>query len=175
MPPPTVEQRLHRLEAESSVQRRMSAYLRSCDTDKSPQGIASHFTRDAIWEGVGRNVEFGIARGREAIGAHFAPVPARQPFTLHYLTNAEVMVADDGLTAHGTWICIEPSIIRNGTLAVWIGLSYANDFALEDGTWLISHLRCDTLFATPYDEGWLRTRFTPVTALAEPAEGATDR
>jgi hypothetical protein len=163
----TVDMRLDRLEAESAVHRRMAAYLRSCDTDKTPESISSHFTRNATWEGVGRNVEFGTAVGRAAIGEHFRPVPARQPFTLHYLTNGEVEVSGD--RAFGRWVCFEPSIIRNGTLAVWIGLSYANDFALEDGVWLIDHLRCDTLFATPYDEGWLKTRFTPVTAL-DPAD-----
>jgi hypothetical protein len=143
----------------------MAAYLRSCDTSKDPADIGSHFTDDGVWEGVGRNVEFGRAVGPVAIGDLFRPVPARQPFTVHYLANDEITVHGDEAT--GRWLCFEPSTIRNGTLPVWIGLSYENDFRRTGGTWRISHLRCDTLFATPYDEGWVRNRYTPVTATDE--------
>jgi hypothetical protein len=158
-----LEQRLRAVEDELAVRRRMAAYLRSCDTTKDPVDIGSHFCDDGVWEGVGRNTEFGRAVGPAAIGDLFRAVPARQPFTVHYLANDEVTVAGD--TAFGRWLCFEPSSIRGGTLPVWIGLSYENDFRRVGDTWLLAHLRCDTLFATPYDEGWVRNRFTPVTAV----------
>nr|WP_314142816.1 nuclear transport factor 2 family protein [uncultured Rhodococcus sp.] len=160
----TLEARLAALEAESAVAKRMSAYLRSCDTIKTPEAIGSHFTDDGIWEGIGRNTEFGKAVGSTAVGELFRAVPTRQPFTVHYLTNAEIEVA--GHTATGRWLCFEPSTIRGGTMPVWIGLSYHNDFRKVGDLWLISHLRCDTLFATPYDTGWGKEMFTQVTAPA---------
>jgi hypothetical protein len=158
-------QRLLVVEDELAIRRRMHAYLGSCDSTKTPQEIAAHFTERGTWEGVGRNTEFGVARGRSDIAALFDAVPARQPFTVHYLTNDYVEV--DGDVARGRWLCFEPSAIREGTLAVWIGLSYDNEFQRTDGQWLISHLRCDTLFASPFGEGWVKRRYVSVTGLAD--------
>ncbi len=154
---------LTELIARHRVSDRMSAYLDSCDVSKDATEIASHFLVDGVWEGVGRNVEFGCARGRPAIAELFASVPERQPFTVHYLTNPRIEVVNPD-EAVGHWLCFEPSTIRGGTMPVWIGLRYHVDFGRQGDDWLISHLRCDTLFATPFDTGWGVEMFTPVTA-----------
>lgn len=160
----STEMRMAAIEARGAIENRMSSYIRSCDILKDIDSIVSHFTEDAIWEGVGRNVEFGIARGRVEIADNFRTVHVRQPFTIHYLTNQEIDVDIATSTATGRWLCFEPSTIRHGTMPVWIGLSYENDFVCVDGQWLISHVRVDTLFATPYDKGWGIEMFTSVTA-----------
>ncbi|AZG47996.1 nuclear transport factor 2 family protein [Gordonia insulae] len=162
---------LTELVARSAISDRMSAYLDSCDVSKDADEIAGHFTFDGIWEGVGRNVEFGRAQGTAAIAALFADVPQRQPFTVHYLTNPRIEI--DGNVAVGRWLCFEPSTIRQGTMPVWIGLRYEVDFREVQNSWLIAHLRCDTLFATPYDIGWGKEMFTAVTAT-EPRTSTPD-
>lgn len=160
-----LEKRLGTVEGQWSVSNRMSAYLRSCDLVKDVDQIAAHFTQDAIWEGVGRNVTFGRADGREAIRSHFAKVFERQPFTLHYVANAVIDIDAAAGIAHGTWMCIEATAIRQGTMPAWVGLDYEVDFARVDGAWLISHLQVDTLFATPYHVGWVEEMFTDMTAV----------
>jgi len=161
--------RLDRVEAHQAVADLMSSYINACDLAKDIDRIVEHFTPDAVWEGVGRNIEFGTWQGREAIAANFRGVQERQPFTYHYLTNQEIRVADDALSATGRWLCFEPSTIREGTLPVWIGLAYDNTFVRDGEQWFISHLAVDTLFATPYGKGWGVEMFTPVTAPKEPS------
>ncbi|MBD0861931.1 nuclear transport factor 2 family protein [Gordonia sp. zg691] len=165
-----LELRLARIEANTAIDHRMSSYLRSCDIDKDVDDIVAHFTPDAIWEGVGRNVSFGRAQGREAIAAHFATVFTRQPFTLHYIANTIIDVDAGATSGRGRWMCIEPTAIRNGTLPAWVGLDYDVTFTLTDRAWLISHLQVDTLFASPYHIGWVADRFTDMTAT-EPYPG----
>lgn len=159
-----LEARLATVEAHNAIENRMSAYIHSCDITKNVGDIVEHFTDDAVWEGVGRNIEFGTSTGKDAIADNFRTVHVRQPFTIHYLTNPEIHVDIEAGTGTGRWLCFEPSTIRTGTMPVWIGLRYENDFVFRDGQWLISHVRVDTLFATPYDKGWGIEMFTPVTA-----------
>ncbi|UEA57998.1 nuclear transport factor 2 family protein [Gordonia otitidis] len=151
-----------------SISNRMSRYLRSCDITKDVDEIITHFTPTAVWEGVGKNVGFGRAVGHDQIRAHFSQVFDRQPFTLHYIANSIVDVNGD--IGSGTWMCLEPTAIRMGTLPAWVGLDYAVEFSRVDDQWLITHLRVDTLFATPYHVGWVADRFTDMLAEEPHAE-----
>src|SRR5947209_14127910 len=89
-------QRLDVLESEAAIRRLMAAYLDARDFGMgSGAHIASLFTDDGIWEGVGRLAEvLGSHQGREAIERRFS---ASLPFSVHFLTNESITI--DGDTA----------------------------------------------------------------------------
>lgn len=143
---------LSELESRSAVRRVMASYIDACDVEKDPELIADHFTDDGIWQGVGKGEEFGRNEGRGAIVEMFTVNPARQPWTVHYLTSERIDV--DGDTARGRWQCLESSVIRHGRQGVWMGVTYDNDFVRTEQGWRLSHIRCGEEFITPYELGW---------------------
>jgi hypothetical protein len=154
-------QRLDQLESESAVRKVMAAYMASCDREegKGP-AVAACFTGDGIWEAKGLSEkELGATQGTEALTKKFDRNHTRLTFSAHYLTNERIWV--DGDTARGEWMFIEPAIYRDQQ-AMWLGGRYENDFRREEGEWKLSHLRCWSLYATPYEDGWLKTRWIPL-------------
>ena len=153
--------RLRDLEAESAVRKVMAAYMAGCDRDEGKgEAVAACFTADGIWEAQGLSEkELGSTQGTEALIKKFDRNHTRLTFSAHYLTNERIWV--DGDTARGQWMFIEPAIHRESQ-ALWLGGRYDNDFRCEDGVWRMSHLRCWSLFASPYEDGWLKTRWIPL-------------
>jgi hypothetical protein len=150
--------RLHQLESESAVRKVMAAYMAGCDLPSGKgEAVADCFTADGIWEAQGLSEkELGSTQGTEALIKKFDRNVERLTFSAHYLTNERIWV--DGETARGEWMFIEPAIYRDRQ-AMWLGGRYQNDFRVEDGTWKMHHLRCWSLYASPYEDGWLKTRY----------------
>jgi len=146
--------RLDALESEGAIRRLMSEYQEARDFGTgSGTHIANLFTADGIWEGVGRVAEvLGSHQGREAIERRFS---APLPFSVHFLTNESIIV--DGDTAMGTWMYLQTTVSKGQ--AVWIAGRYHNDFVRVEGQWKFRHLRIDGIFVTPYEDGWVKTRF----------------
>lgn len=142
------------LEAQDQVRRLKARYMQWCDERRGAQ-IADLFWHDGIWEGRGGAIG-GQVLGAEAIGAMFAQSPARLTFTVHYVTNESIEVAGDRAT--GTWKLFEPCTVRD-QVAVWQGGRYEDEFQCRDGEWRFSRMTLFLEYRTPYDEGWLRTRF----------------
>jgi hypothetical protein len=153
--------RLDALESESAVRKVMASYMSSCDREegKGP-AVAACFTADGIWEAKGLSEkELGTTQGTEALVKKFDRNHTRLTFSAHYLTNERIWV--DGDEARGEWMFIEPAIYRDQQ-AMWLGGRYENDFRREEGEWKMSHLRCWSLYAAPYEDGWLKTRWIPL-------------
>ena len=149
-----LEGRLADYDAAAEVSKLMNAYANGCDTHKDADRIADLFAVDGVWEGIDKASDFGKLVGRDAIRSMFAENPARQPFTIHYLSNERITVEGDA--ALGEWYLWEPSTLRGGELPVWMAGYYRNDFAKIDGEWRIQHLRCGMTFITPYEAGWVK-------------------
>jgi hypothetical protein len=147
-------QRLDVLESEAAIRRLMVAYLDARDFGMgSGAYIASLFTDDGIWEGVGRLAEvLGFHQGRDAIERRFS---ATLPFSVHFLSNESIIINGD--TAVGTWRYLQSTVYKGQ--AVWIAGRYHNDFVRIEGQWKFQHVRIDALFVTPYEDGWVKTRF----------------
>jgi len=102
--------RIKRLEDEKHILACMNRYMYLCDkidADFDMEQLLALFTKDAIWEGVGKRYDktFGSLRGHDEIASMFAKYMKTPPhFTLnvHVLGNAEVK-ADD-IEAKGSWI-----------------------------------------------------------------------
>ena len=86
----------------------------------------------------------------------FEANPAQLSFAVHYLTNESIEV--HGNQATGRWKLFEPCTFRRD-LALWQGGWYADDFERRDGVWKFTQLRLKLVYSTPFDEGWVRTRF----------------
>jgi SnoaL-like domain len=146
--------RLDALESEGAIRRLMAEYLEARDSGtESGTYIARLFTYNGVWEGVGRLAEeLGSHQGCDGIERRFS-LPL--PFSVHFLTNESITI--DGNTAVGTWRYLQSTVYKEQ--AVWIAGRYHNDFVRVEGQWKFLHVRIDAMFITPYEDGWVKTRF----------------
>src|SRR5262245_49498924 len=153
-----------RLRDERSIAHVMYRYLKACDVLKDPDLIASYFTVDAVWEGLGHFAEFGVTRGRDAIRAMFVDNPTILPFTAHFVTNPVIVIGLNPREAWGEWHCLEAATLRDRRAQVWIAARYDVDFAKVGSDWKIRHLRYGDSFVCTYEAGWLKERYvSPLT------------
>jgi hypothetical protein len=149
-----VLRRLDELESKAAIEQLMVAYMAAADR-QADKGIyvAALFTEDGRWDSVGPhgNPDW-TAVGRDALIRKFDRNVDRMPFAAHFLTNGTVQL--DGDTATGQWMYFQACTYR-GDQPLWIAGSYDNEFRRVDGTWLISHLRVNNFFTTPFDKGWV--------------------
>jgi ketosteroid isomerase-like protein len=157
--------RVEVLEAEADIRRLQARYMWLCDTPNPEYGVTGIddrveqilelFTEDAVWEGVGEyyDNQFGRMKGKEQLRAHFRRFwgdkqdPALM-LNAHYLTTEQIQVHEDGVTAAGRWIHIQPWLYGDGTALVRSSRLY-NGFARDDGQWRISRVRTENVFVAP--------------------------
>lgn len=102
---------------------------------------------------------FGVFEGYEGVcrcynEEHPEPVGLLR---VHTFTSGAVEVAEDGLTAAGTWISpgVDTSVGEDGKPNChWCWIKYKADFIKEDGVWYLWHLWCYGLFHTDYYTSW---------------------
>lgn len=118
-------------------------YARFCDDDYDPEGIASCFTEDGVWNGG----DFGTYEGRQAIIDFFSGSHEVVSYAIHYTTNPIIEV--DGDTATGTWYLWQPMIMVEGDASVWYMAHYEEEYVRQDGQWLIKHLKLHAKSLSP--------------------------
>ncbi len=148
-----VEQRLRRLEDIEAIRALKARYCAYCDDNYNPDGLASLFTEDAVWDG-GR---LGRFEGREAIREFFAGASKMISFALHNVMNPLVEVEGD--TATGRWYLLQPCTLSEGNRAVWLSAHYSDRYRRVGGEWKFEAVDIDLKFLTPYEEGWAKTPF----------------
>ena len=148
-----IERRLLALEAVEDIKRLKARYCAYCDDDYDADGIANLFAEDAIWEGG----TFGRYNGRDEIRQFFVNAPAMLPFTVHMVMNPIIEVNGD--TATGIWYLFQACTFAEGERAVWGSARYDEEYARVDGAWKFKNLKLSSHFWTPFDEGWVKTRF----------------
>ena len=72
------------LESIEAIKRLKHEYCAYCDAGYDPDGIASQFVEDGVWDG---GEAFGRYEGREAIRAFFAGVSSQIVFAGHLVMN----------------------------------------------------------------------------------------
>lgn len=149
--------RLDELESKNDIEQVMVAYMAAADrTEDKGVHIAALFTEDGAWESVGPHGNPGWqAIGRPALVTKFDRNVDRMPFAAHFLTNGSIVLDPaDVDSARGTWMYFQACTYR-GDQPLWIAGSYDNEFRRVDGVWLLSHLRVNNFFTTPFDKGWV--------------------
>ena len=147
----TLEQQVARLTAIEDIKQMKALYCSYCDKGYDPEGIASLFVEDGIWDGA----DFGRHVGVPAIKEFFRGVSSDIIFAGHLVLNPIITV--DGDTANGKWWLIMPCTtnLEGKKEARWLAAEYDDDYVKVDGRWLFKHLRLDLKFFAPYLDGWV--------------------
>ena len=91
----TLEQQVAKLTAIEDIKRMKARYCHYADHGYDPDGLASLFIEDAIWDGGA----FGLYEGREAIRAFFAGIKDDIVFAIHPVMNPIITVDGDKANA----------------------------------------------------------------------------
>lgn len=121
-------------------------YAAFCDDGYNPDGIASLFTNDGVWEAPWQ----GRFEGREAIKSFFQRVSENITFSMHGAINPAINV--DGDFANASWYLFQPCII-NGE-AYWVSGKYSDEYSKIDGEWFFKSLKVASFFRAPFSSGW---------------------
>jgi hypothetical protein len=145
-------QLLEDLEAIKTLKHQYCAY---CDNSYNPNGIAGLFVEDGVWDGG----DFGRRVGREAIRDFFRQAPKVLSLAAHQVMNPIIQVEGDRAT--GEWKLLQPCTLegKDGPQAMWLAAVYHDDYVRTLAGWKFQKLKVDSLFFTPHDQGWVKTRF----------------
>lgn len=127
-------------------------YCAFADQDYDPDGIASLFVADGVWDGG----PFGRHEGRAAIHEFFTGVSKVISFVDHYATNPLIEI--DGDRATGRWDLWAPIVKEPEPVACWIMGKYVDVYVRTGEGWRFESLTLDVRALSPYDEGFARRR-----------------
>jgi ketosteroid isomerase-like protein len=146
----TLEERIQRLEDIEAIKNLKARYAAVCDDQYNPEEAIKLFTEDAVWDG---GEDFGVHKGREAIKEFFAGVSENLIFAVHYFLQPIIKVNENGETASAKWYLWQAATMRDGT-AVWVSGLEHDKYRKINGQWLMSEMKLDLFFMTPYEDGW---------------------
>jgi hypothetical protein len=167
-----LSERLAVLEIKEAARTTLTRYLDLCDVPRQPfewDDMASLFTEDAIWEGIGPEYtgKFGRLQGQAAILsmlAGFLPPSSHFRRNVHLLGHGRLSAA--GGTASGEWIMQQLSEYDGGTREL-VSARLTVDFEYAESTARIRHFRTQKLFTTDL--------FKPVHANTEPGRAPSNK
>ncbi len=145
--------RLRNLEDVEEIKRLKARYCAYCDDDYDADNIARLFVEDAVWDGG----SFGRYEGRDEIREFFVNAPQMLPFAVHMVMNPIIEVNGDAAT--GIWYLFQACTFAEGHRAVWGSARYDEEYVRVDGAWRFKNLKLTSNFWTPFDEGWVKTKF----------------
>lgn len=139
-------------EERERIRRLKHQYATYCDEGYSPEGIASLFVEDGIYDGGVR----GYCEGAEAIKEFYAGKAQVFTFARHFLTNDAIEVAGDLQTATGTWYLLTAAttVTDDGPSSVWVFGRYDDEYRLVDGEWKFTKVTFAADSLAPANEGW---------------------
>jgi len=149
-----LEARIKKIEDIEEIRKLQYTYAYLIDTrqfDKVPDLFADDFV-----------AEWGFAgpfRKKEELREFFTgPIAATLAMSAHQMLAPIIEVQGDKAT--GTWYLLvcETDVTPQGEVAVWIQGKYENEYVRVGEQWRFSHLKFNMLFATPYEDSWVKTR-----------------
>ncbi len=152
----TLEQRVQVLEDIEAIRALKTRYCAYCDDSYDAEGLASLFVEDAIWDGG----VLGRCDGRDEIRRFFKNASRSISFAIHHVCNPLIEV--DGERATGQWYLFQPCTYADGERAIWMMARYHDEYVRQAGDWKFQRVKIDLAFATPFDEGWAKTRIAPL-------------
>lgn len=147
-----LEQQIARLAAIEDIKQLKARYCAFCDDQYDPEGLASLFVEEGIWDG---GPEFGCHEGRDAIRTFFRGASGQIEFAAHLVMNP--MIEVNGGTAIGKWRLIMPCTMKDDQgkpEARWLLSSYDEAYVERDGRWLFQRLKVETQFLAAHETGW---------------------
>jgi ketosteroid isomerase-like protein len=148
-----LEKRIRALEDTNAIRNLKARYAAFCDDQYNPDGIAALFAEDALWE----NKNLGSYEGREAIRGFFQRASKIYTFAIHYALNGQIEVSGD--TARAQWYSFMPCVLGDGDRAMWRAGRDDEEYVRVNGEWKFKRKSSEPFFFTPYEDGWVKTRF----------------
>lgn len=154
----SLEARVRRLEDLEAIRDLKARYAQYCDDGYDPDGIASLFTEDGVWEA---SFPPGIYRSREEIREFFTGVSKEFVWALHYVVRPTIEISESGDSAEGSWYFLGPMTIRDEGKDVPILVTgiYRDRYVKRDGRWWITHTKLETHQFSEWQTGWVEQRF----------------
>ena len=149
-----LEQRVRALEDVDAIRNLKARYAEYCDDSYNPDKIASLFVEDAVWE----SGPLGRYEGREAIREFFRGASQIFTFAIHYSLNPQIEVTGD--TARARWYLFMPCTVGEGDQGMWRAGVDDEEYVRVDGEWKFKSKTSNSLFSTPFDQGWAKVRFS---------------
>ena len=155
----SLEEKIDKLIAIEEIKKLKAEYCGYCDDQYNPDGLASLFVEDAVWDG---GPEFGRHEGQDSIKRFFADVSGNILFAAHLVMNPIIEVS--GPTARGKWRLIMPctAVDSEGVAeAKWLLSKYDEEYKLTGPRWLFSKMHVNSQFYSNHLDGWAsETAFT---------------
>ncbi len=146
----TLEQQIQRLIDIEDIKLLKLRYANFCDQQYNPEGIASCFTENGVWDG-GEN--FGKYESRKEIHDFFSGANELVSFAMHYTTNPLIDVNGDEAT--GQWHLWQPMVMKEDNQAMWYMAQYSEEYVKQNGKWLIKTLLLSAKSFTPHNTSFI--------------------
>ena len=149
---PTLEAQVARLTAIEDIKQLKATYAEHCDHNYNPDGIASLFVEDGVWDG---GPSFGRHEGRAKIHDFFSQISGDIVLAAHLSMNP--IIAVDGDTATGKWRLLCPCTVTTESgenVARWILAQYDEEYEKRDGRWMYRTLNVNVNFNAAHVTGW---------------------
>jgi len=160
-----LEARIRVVEDIEEIKKLMATYQDCIDSLQRLDEVVALYTEDAKFvvsfpgEAGAEAVLLGTYEGKEGVRSLLSQVNlTNYSYCAHHVTNPNITV--DGEKAKGKWylLCPFTPLTPEGPVAVWEQGTYDNEFVKVDGKWMISLMRFEWNFSTPYEDGWAKTR-----------------
>ncbi len=147
----SLEAQVARLAAIEEIKQLKARYAEYCDNQYDPDGIASLFVEDGVWDG---GPGFGRYEGREKIHAFFSEISNSIVLAAHLSMNPIIEV--DGERATGRWRLLCPFTLDEGEspAARWILAQYDEVYERHGDRWLYRSLKVNVNFNALHETGW---------------------
>ncbi|MEJ1089978.1 nuclear transport factor 2 family protein [Microbacterium sp. Mu-80] len=151
-----IAERIARLEDLEAIRNLKSLYVGYCDP-YDPEGFASVFAPDGVWQGG----DYGEYRGYEALRDFIAnDVRDDYVWTFHYLLRPLIELSDDRQTATGEFYAhiyevLHDDTAPHGQRSVVAFARYFDEFVKIDGQWRIAHVRAETSRLHRMNNDWI--------------------
>lgn len=146
-----LEKRVLALEDLEEIKKLKVRYARYIDDSFNVEKLRKLFTEDAAWGGEA----WGMIQGREAIMKYFAEISRHMMFSCHRIVAPDITV--EGNKARGTWYGMNTGILRDGK-GFWSSCLYVDEYKKMDGQWLMSSVKIQHFYRSPYEGGWAKER-----------------
>lgn len=144
---PTVEERLHRIEAITEIKELTARYCYHVSR-KEGDAVVELFTDDGVLDGSSAGM--GRIEGREALVAFYRPAVTQAEETLPFIQNHIIDVNGDDAT--GT--CALEARFSRGGRSITVAGHYEDTYRRVDGRWLFAERKLFFNHVVPLDTGW---------------------
>ena len=146
----SLEQQVERLTAIEDIKQMKARYCSYADNGYDPDGMASLFTEDAIWDGG----DFGRYEGVQDIKSFFSNLSNEIVFAIHPVMNPLITIDGDSANAKW-WLIMWCTMMVDGKKeGRWFAAEYDDYLVKQNGSWLFKHIKVEGKFLASHDEGW---------------------